>query len=104
MNAIFGKISLWWIKLKARFCHPVDKIRRNALVFNHDHAKRLDYTEWMCPNCGKISKGIYHEYTWLSGLKFPACCRRYCWHGWRSFDDFIPSMEADLQPEPDFHA
>lgn len=102
---IIDKISSFWNKFTARFRHPINEVRRNALVFNREHAKKLDYTEWMCPACGKISKGIYHDLTWLSGLKFPACCKRYCWHGWRSFyDDYIPDQEYDLQPLEEFHA
>ena len=89
-------MAAWWRRRR----HTV---RGRARAFNRARAKVQNYHEWMCPCCGKVSRGIDHPTRFLSGLKFPACCRRYCWHGWRSFyDDYIPSSECDLQPPEEF--
>jgi hypothetical protein len=79
------------------------RIRRAAIRFNLSRAKADDLSEWMCPACGKVSKGIQHPYRWLSGLKYPACCTKYCWHGWRSFyGGYIPDRDYPMQPPEEF--
>ena len=92
------RILQWWLAKRR-----AAKIRRAAVKFNRARVKAHQYDEWMCPACGKVSKGIDHPYRFMSGMKFPACCRRWCFHGWRSFyDDYIPDIDSDLQPMEEF--
>ena len=83
--------------------NPATSVRRAAMKFNRANARAGYYYEWMCPACGKVSRGIDHPYRFMSGLKFPACCTKFCWHGWRSFqDDNIPDNDFPMQPPEEF--
>jgi len=97
-------IKNWYQRWRARAA--VEKaartIRRAAGRFNRARAEANNYSEWMCPACGKVSRGIDHPYRFMSGLKFPACCGRYCWHGWRTFNDYVPERDYPMQPMSEF--
>lgn len=76
---------------------------REALAFNKAQTKKHDYSLWKCPNCGTVSKGADHGARLISGLLFPACCRKFCWHGVRShLSDYIPDREYEMQPPEEF--
>lgn len=66
-------------------------IRVAAGAFNRQRARELNYHEWMCPACGRVTQGEEHPFRFMSGLKFKPCCDAFVWYGWRSFDDWIPS-------------
>lgn len=99
-------LSKWFDGWKTRRSERVERNRilKSAIAFNHARVKAQDLRQWMCPNCGKISTGIMHELQWMNGLRFPACCTRFCWHGWRSHcSHWIPDHDYPMQPKCEFN-
>jgi hypothetical protein len=66
---------------------------RIALAFNRRHTNHgPSYQKglWMCPACNTVHESI--EWSFLTGLQFPACCDFYAGH--RMFHDHATGSDA----------
>lgn len=58
---------------------------RRADQFNRAQASRSDFSQWMCPTCGKVLKGKEVRTRATNEMRFPPCCETFNWEGPRNF-------------------
>lgn len=70
---------------KRRLNKAKEQLFQRAAQFNQAHANISDFSQWMCPACGKVTKGKQFRTRSADEVHFPPCCDKFDWEGTRNF-------------------